>query len=164
MSNPYLATIQNLRTRLVDAAGPFAAAESVKYWVEEAEDAIAPSERLVSALRRAQPCALLSYSRGSPGENVGGGDQFSHRATYTVRFAVRGPSGDMVKAIEGAAAPHWGVLEVVHWIVRRCCQYQVAGTHDGIEYAGDFPVAMADEGVIAHAVQLSAQYVITTGD
>ena len=165
MSNPYQALFEAVRTRIVDAAGPFASTNVIRWWPDEAADEVAPSERLITELCQDRPQALISYAGGEDRNDIGGGNEFAKNCIVRVRFGVRGPGDDYEKALFATGTGgYWGVLEVLNWIERRLVGHQLTGAFDQLLYRSDAVIPTGAVGKMAHMLTFAAPYALVGGD
>lgn len=116
-SDPYGTLLTAVKTRLVDATGPYKNADQVKLWADKALDELQPNEQLAAELSRELPIALVCAGSSEADErNSDGQDE---RQRVRVYIASIGPSMDA--AIAGTTDPYVGIGALRHWVMKRLC-------------------------------------------
>lgn len=164
MASVYVDLLNAIKARMVAAIAALSKDALIELWPDEANDDIAPSDRLSSALAHGSgPRALISYSGGGADENIGGDDPFATVKRITIRFATRGPAGRQEDAITASGGgSYYGVLDLLDSLEKALVGHVISSSGwDGLEYDSDYPIPLAVSGCVAHALRLKARFVVT---
>ncbi len=149
-SEPYSAWFDAVKTALVDASAPFKKSGQVLYWEDDAYDDLAPEQKLIQALTRTIPHALLSWPGGLADPAIlGGENSHEEEVGFTIRFGCGAPDEDYEKALKADGTKYWGAWAVHDWIFKQVCGVTVVGFNAPAELLRTSVIKLDQPGRIA---------------
>lgn len=163
-NEPYSAWFDAVVAALLDEDGPFAKAAQVEYWVDEGIDDLLPDERLLEALTRNLPHALVCWPGGGADATAGGGNSQRETVEFTVRYACGAPGEDFANALKANGTHYWGAWAVHDWILGQVFGLEVVGFETPAELVSSNVVRLAQRGVIGMALRFTVRRLRTHHD
>lgn len=160
----YKAWFSAVVAALVDDDGPFTEAAQVEMWADDELGELLPDERLVQALTRSLPHALVSWPAGRADPRAGGGDSQDEEVNFTIHYACGAPGADYTAALEANGTAYWGAYKVHDFILDKIFQLNVTGLNCPVELLDVRGIRTGKKGVIANRLDFMVRYLRTISD